>query len=303
MKKIKIIFSLLLIFVIIISNLTLVATAENLTTEEILITEVSAIVVEPVDGEKMSFSVTSSDPEKYSVELSYWKDTTTNQKWTEEHNKAFIGGHSYTPYVTFTPNEGYCFSYKYSEMTGYINGRSCVSSATSSYLCQFWLLDNEFDCAEIPDTRIALEEVRITISADVRGLSVKDYEKIVSVETPNAKIETNEFENIILISSENYLNECKEPDYNPYTREHTGALIGGKYYAIMFYIIGSEGYKITEDTKIYINDELINIYSGLYNDGVLLGTQIKVYTPIQSFIMSIMLKLQNFLNLIKSFLE
>ena len=295
MKPIKRIISVLLVVITLLSVFTISTFAEE-SDEKILVTELSATVVEPIDGETMSFEAISGDTEKYEVEISYWKDTTTNQKWFEEHGKKFIGGHSYTPYVNFYPKEGYYFSYRSSEMSGKINDRNVIKYSVSSGYCQFFLMDNEFFCEIIPDERIPINEINVSVEADIRGLSVKDYKEFITIETEHITFDTSKYENEILISSQDYLNQCQEPNYDPYANEYTGELKGGKYYVITFYMQPEDGYKISEDAIIYINGNQATPITLFVGDSVITGYQVQVYTAWQSFILKIMLAFQNFLD-------
>lgn len=257
----------------------------------ILVKELSATVIEPVGGEYMSFEVVSGDPEKYDVIISYWEDSTTNKKWSAEHNMKFIGDHYYTPHIEFTPKDGYRFVTSQTEMNSHINGRDAVEGYhLYSNFCSIWLMDNAFLCV---DNRIEITEIHLTLNCDCRGVAVEDYNSYIKIQTDNVTFASEWCEDGIIVGYQEYLDQCLESSYNIFANEFTGKFKGGDCYVLNVGLEGTDGYRISDDVKIYIDD--IEVEALNKSGYTVTGIQFQVYTAIQSFIINIMRALLNFM--------
>lgn len=102
-KKIKLPIILTLVMVILLSVMPITVYAAD----PIEIDSISATITEPVAGSKPTYTASSGDIEKYTVELDFWLD---GQGWKVEPDSVFEEGMYYRAHVTFIPNEGYVFT-------------------------------------------------------------------------------------------------------------------------------------------------------------------------------------------------
>ena len=77
--------------------------------DDVVVTTGNATIAAPIAGEHPSFTATSSDPDKFTVEVLHWTDATTNNYIYSDYT--FIEGERYNVLIRFNAADGYTLSY------------------------------------------------------------------------------------------------------------------------------------------------------------------------------------------------